>query len=307
MIKNSCVLIIALALVMASCNSNTEQVDNSVPQKEDSSYTTDKNVASGLEENKESISNPVIIKDTTLLLGYYVGMFEAVKYGKKKDPMYSNKINISIDLIKNKKVVGHSVVAGNVRPFTGTIIRVEEDYIKLKLQEPGNNKYDGVFIVDLYPNDKRITGTWEANDTTLAVIARKFTLLLKPFSYQPELGLTENTYNKVYDTQDYNSETVESITPDASKFNASMVELKSSDVENMYKRDIEVMRNAIYARHGYSFKNRKMRYFFDTNVDWYIPVSTDVSKELTELEKKNIELLKSYEDYAKSYYDSFGR
>ena len=74
----------------------------------------------------------------------------------------------------------------------------------------------------------------------------------------------------------------------------------------MYRRDLEVMRNAIYARHGYSFQNRQMRVIFD-DIDWYIPVSVDVTAELTELEKANIELLKRYENHAATYYDRFGR
>ncbi len=306
MLKNSFILISTLAITMASCNSTTEQTDSSLA-KQDSSYTTVNDIVSSVEEKFEPVSNPVIIKDTSSLLGFYVGDFQATKYGKKKNPMYSNKINLSIDSIKNKKIFGHSVVAGNIRPFSGTIIHIDIDYIKLKLQEPGDNKYDGVFVADLYPNDKKISGSWQANDVNQAVIERKFTLALKTFSYQPELELSKDTYSEVYDTQDYKTGKIEAITTDASKFNASMVELKSSDVENMFKRDIEVMRNSIYARHGYSFKNRKMRDFFDNNVDWYIPVSTDVSKELSALEKKNITLLKSYEDYAVTYYDSFGR
>ena len=64
---------------------------------------------------------------------------------------------------------------------------------------------------------------------------------------------------------------------------ASLVPLKGKDVENMYKADLEVMRNAIYARHRYSFKNLRMRLLFDNYVDWYMPVSTDVSSVLTEL------------------------
>lgn len=75
----------------------------------------------------------------------------------------------------------------------------------------------------------------------------------------------------------------------------------------MLKSDMEILRNSIYARHGYSFKTRKMRYVFDTYVDWYIPMSTDVSKELTPLEQENIALLKRYEQHAETYYDTFGR
>jgi hypothetical protein len=67
------------------------------------------------------------------------------------------------------------------------------------------------------------------------------------------------------------------------------------------------MRNAIYARHGYSFKNRQMRYFFDNFVDWYVPVSTNVQPQLTKLETANIALIKRYEKHAEKYYDSYGR
>jgi hypothetical protein len=38
-----------------------------------------------------------------------------------------------------------------------------------------------------------------------------------------------------------------------------------------------------------------------------MPVSLNVENELTEIEKKNIDLLKRYENHADKYYDEFGR
>jgi hypothetical protein len=38
-----------------------------------------------------------------------------------------------------------------------------------------------------------------------------------------------------------------------------------------------------------------------------MPVSTDVRNDLTDLEKKNIELIKRYEEHAEKYYDEYGR
>jgi len=67
------------------------------------------------------------------------------------------------------------------------------------------------------------------------------------------------------------------------------------------------MRNSIYARHGYSFKTRRVRYVFDNYIDWYMPVSLDIRDKLTEVELKNIELIKRYEQYADKHYDTFGR
>ncbi|MBK6507347.1 MAG: YARHG domain-containing protein [Ignavibacteria bacterium] len=46
---------------------------------------------------------------------------------------------------------------------------------------------------------------------------------------------------------------MEKISGDVSSINASNVLLRKSDVENLYKGDLEVIRNSIYARHGYSF------------------------------------------------------
>ena len=90
------------------------------------------------------------------------------------------------------------------------------------------------------------------------------------------------------------------------KINASNTLLKKSDVENLKKGDLTIIRNTIYARHGYSFKNRPLRVFFDAQ-SWYIPIHTDIKKEFTDIEKKNIQLLLRYEKNAIEYYDYFGR
>lgn len=238
--------------------------------------------------------------------GLYVGMFDAVKVDEKKLPMYSNKISLFIDSVGNNHIFGHSVVAGNSRTFKGTITSKTETEWIVEAREPGDNKYDGMFSFTVTPAKESVSGKWIANDKNLAVTERKYTLEKKQFAYNPEQKL-EGDYTSVYNPYNSDSNEGEFITDAAMKINASTTPLKKEDVENMYKRDLEVMRNAIYARHGYSFKNREMRYFFDNNVAWYIPFSTDVTKELTTLEKKNIELIKRYEEHATAYYDSFGR
>ncbi len=123
----------------------------------------------------------------------------------------------------------------------------------------------------------------------------------------PEEGIAGLDLYNTFRESEGDSDLAEFLTEDAIKFNASKTQLRKEDVENMHKGDLEVIRNAIYARHGYSFKNRRMRYLFDRSVDWYMPVSTNVSQQFTALERKNIDLLKRYEQHAASYYDSFGR
>ena len=72
------------------------------------------------------------------------------------------------------------------------------------------------------------------------------------------------------------------------------------------KGELETMRNEIFARHGYCFKRKAQRELFEDK-DWYIPNTVDVKKDLTEIEKKNIALIKRFEKYAEEYGDDFGR
>ena len=80
--------------------------------------------------------------------------------------------------------------------------------------------------------------------------------------------------------------------------------LVDSDVINFGKESLETMRNEIYARHGYIFKNKIQRMEFEA-ADWYIPYSADVKDQLSSIEKKNIGFIKKFEKYAKD--DDFGR
>ncbi|MFM7730781.1 MAG: YARHG domain-containing protein, partial [Flavobacteriales bacterium] len=68
------------------------------------------------------------------------------------------------------------------------------------------------------------------------------------------------------------------------------------DVRNLSTWDLTVMRNEIFARHGYIFRKNEdvIRYF--NNQPWYRPVSDEV--ELSDIEKANIHFIKSLEQSA---------
>ncbi|GAA4109242.1 hypothetical protein GCM10022393_05730 [Aquimarina addita] len=247
--------------------------------------------------------------DQTNMLGYYVGLFIAEDYGDiyEKKGSFSNKINIAIDRVTQDSLYGHSVVAGNSRPFKGIF---NSESLHAKVSEPGDDKYDGVFEFTILPEDKKLTGVWIANNTNLAVPRRKYELNKKAYKYDTTLNLSpEYDFNiPLSNTQFGESLELESVDPEKiSKLNASAQQLTNQDVENLNKGELEIIRNMIYARHGYSFKNRKMRYFFDSEIDWYVPISTDIRSKLTATEKKNIDLIKRYEEHAERYYDYFGR
>ena len=246
-------------------------------------------------------------KQNSPVLGTYTGGFEASAFNENKDYVYENRITISIDSISDDSLTGHSIVAGNDRPFKGNL-KMEGKLFKVEAAEPGDDKYDGKFSFTIDPDKNTVSGTWKANDNKLDVTERKYTLAKKQFKYDASLNLPEDVqWAELYDKNPKFPDKFESLTADVTKFNASTKELAKKDIENLYKGDLEIIRNTIYARHGYSFKNRRLRFIFDQFVPWYMPLNTDIRSDLTEIEKKNIELIKRYEDHAEKYYDEYGR
>lgn len=70
--------------------------------------------------------------------------------------------------------------------------------------------------------------------------------------------------------------------------------LNSSDLAGMSKYSLKIMRNEIFARHGFIFKTDEMRnHFF--NQSWYTPLYDNVEGLLSPIEKANINLIKSFE------------
>jgi hypothetical protein len=249
--------------------------------------------------------------DTTSIFGAYVGDFVAEKYREDKNITYSNLISIFLDSMSGDQLFGHSVVAGNNASFVGQYESVGNGRYRAEVKEPGTNKYDGIFRLELDSATDEVKGNWIAYDTTLDVSERSFLLKKRSFKYDPSLTLNEDFTNIpiseiVEASEEGEGGKAELVTEDAIKHNASIKLLETKDVENMKRGDLEVLRNTIYARHGYTFRNRYMRALFDY-VPWYMPVSTDIRDQLTEIERKNIALLKRYEEHAERYYDYFGR
>lgn len=71
--------------------------------------------------------------------------------------------------------------------------------------------------------------------------------------------------------------------------------LTERDVIGLSKKELRIMRNCIYARHGYSFRSQDLQNYF-SKFDWYHPRYTEVPYSLlSEVEQRNIELIKRYE------------
>lgn len=217
----------------------------------------------------KKIANTIdeIVLSPSKLVGSFVGAFG------------DNKITLLITRASGDTVEGRSIVGGNDRPFTGAF-KNSGDVFSIVAKEPGDDKYDGVF--NLTVNAKQpdvVTGTWEPNSPNANLGAKTFSLQRKAFVYSKDVG-------------DYTQ--------------ASVRLLKEEDVENLTGGDLELMRNEIFARHGYCFRKKELREMFEDK-DWYVPNTVDVKKDLSEIEKKNIVLIKKYEKYAAENGDDFGR
>ena len=225
---------------------------------------------------KDTPTNIVAVAETPVakiaiaslnILGSYVGNFG------------TNKITMLITKATTDSIVGRSIVGGNDRPFVGTVLNDGNKYT-INAKEPGDDKDDGIFNFTIDTTSlQTLSGSWKPNKPRIALKEKSFTLERKAYKYAKEVG-------------DYPQ--------------ASQRLLKVEDVENMIKQDLEFMRNEIFARHGYCFQKKDLRQQFE-NAAWYVPNTIDIKNRLTEIEKKNIALIKKYEKYADDYGDDFGR
>lgn len=76
---------------------------------------------------------------------------------------------------------------------------------------------------------------------------------------------------------------------------ASSQMLTANELRYLSKQDLLLMRNEIFARHGYIFKRDDLYNHF-IKKPWYNPRLKDVSHLLSPIEKANIKLIKQFED-----------
>lgn len=192
-------------------------------------------------------------------------------------PFGTNKITMLITLIAGDSVVGRTIVGGNDRPFRGTF-KKEGGFYYFNAKEPGDHKDDGEFnwVMDDTSPD-HINGGWKPYAKGRA--EKEYQLQRKKFEYRTDVGTWPESSQRL---------------------------LKPEDVENLMKEDLEFMRNEIFARHGYCFSKKHLRQQFEME-EWYVPNTVDIRGLLTDIEKKNIEMIKRYEKYAEEYGDEYGR
>lgn len=70
--------------------------------------------------------------------------------------------------------------------------------------------------------------------------------------------------------------------------------LTESDVAGMTSDELKIMRNEIFARHGYIFKTKPMKDYFSAQ-PWYKGMYDDVSSMLSDIEIENVRFIKQHE------------
>jgi hypothetical protein len=200
------------------------------------------------------------------VVGYWVGAFG------------HNKINVAIADVRDGEALGYTVCAGNYRPLNGTVINSGDSLFTFDMNEPGTDKYDGHFRFTINTRQQAMEGKWSPFKNG-AASSKDYVLKKTEYVYSTDFGEFPETSSRL---------------------------LTEEDVANRLKEELEVMRNEIYARHGYSFDNKKMRQRFDTT-EWYVPMGIDIRANLTDIEVQNIDLLYQYEEYYEENYDDYGR
>lgn len=274
-----------------------------------------------LTAKKDSVVIPEVHKEYYgIYTGEFAGMEKVVDQtdGSEYDVSNYKRISLKINRITKDSVYGQSIVNGNQRPFRGVF---NESTASFVLDEPGNDKTDGRFEVKLKGDS--LTGKWNAFDKTMVKAPSKtLKLTKKEFVYNPNFMLDKDsdlvdwsnpkeftekyTDKETGKTESYKTSKNRIASEEIFKLNASKQKLTEKDLKNLRKLDLEIIKNSVFARHGYSFKKETYRNFFE-QTDWYIPVSSNVDNDLSPMEKENVALLNRFTKYAEDKYDSFGR
>jgi hypothetical protein len=291
--KTNIVFIVVISLLVAACGageitngetvnqSDTELlgkesnlVDEKLIEQVVGQYGAKSSEQLRLEELLSQMNASILVhkgKETEQLFGHWVGSF-----GK-------NKINITLVSIdeadsEKGKAFGYSVCAGNFRALTGTFKAEGNQSYSFVLSEPGDDLYDGTFEFAINLTKGNLEGNWTPF-VAKGNSSKKYELTQKEYLYDPSKGEFPEASQRI---------------------------LSADELGFYYTEDLTYMRNEIYARHGYSFKNKDMRYFFEAQ-DWYIPMGIDIRYNLTPIEIVNIGLIYEYETYYEAYYDGYGR
>ena len=108
---------------------------------------------------------------------------------------------------------------------------------------------------------------------------------------------TEGTFSDKGSTEeiDYTNEDIEK---DAFFFPSDSVLITEGELEKLDDKTVELIKNEIYARHGYIFTNRALKKYFES-FNWYEPSEEYSPNLLNPTEKANLKTIKKFQSREK--------
>lgn len=115
-------------------------------------------------------------------------------------------------------------------------------------------------------------------------------------------GYDSNTNDQVESQEDIKQEETPTMDDNGTIDNGSINFLSErrlieDDLEGKSKKELEIMRNSIYARYGYKFKREDLLDYF-SQYSWYNPTTSDMGSiynQMSDNEKYNIDFIKRHE------------
>ncbi|MEN9440401.1 MAG: hypothetical protein RLZ33_477 [Bacteroidota bacterium] len=153
----SALLIIAISVSCGETKSNENQKEELIEQ-------------ATLKFNNENL-------DT--LKGIYIGDFGG------------EDIRVIITHVGKNHIVGFNLFKGLRRNISGTYIN-KGDTVSMTLAEPGDDKYDGIFEMDLFTADFSIKGKWKSNSGKIASKNFKLSKIVE-FDYEDAPSKIDNS------------------------------------------------------------------------------------------------------------------
>jgi hypothetical protein len=198
-----------------------------------------------------------------------------------------------IDRVSGEDVEGFDVAGTNRRPVKGHIANKRTEptglggnytVFKIILNEPGDDKWDGEFNIDLWVSDvdRHGIGSWTAFNGQL-----KHEVRIRDRRTASERSTSDAP--QASNLGDYHTGTFLDGFRD---INARL--LRPNDLEGLSSKDTAILRNFIYARHGRPFAKEMYRAYF-SQFGWYRAEASYTDSRLNGIERQNVEILRRRE------------
>jgi len=271
-----------LGMVCCSCNQNNQE---NAEQKADETQTKIQSIEEENKKLKEALYRTLAEKETL-----HRTLPERVVDTKMADLKYAcDYIRVGIEMFdsiiticnKYPEELMHQQITKEDFEYLKLLIRKSDE-----LEEEVEKRFSRAETREC-PNYKRANRKWSFYQKLLSNEMRE------RLQKSPRKNIVTTEYGKVGEPSTTFNRT-ENTSSNGRYPQTSQRLLSTSEISGMSKQDLKIMRNEIFARHGYIFKTPEMKSYFKTQ-SWYHGQYDDVTSMLSSIEKQNVELIKKYE------------